>query len=131
MPLSEREQQLLEQMERALYEEDPRFATQLRSGADGYARRRRYLAAALVGLVGLAVVIGAVTLENIVLGVVGFLVMVAAGAYAVAPQQPRLGTVRPDGSIRPATPRAASSPRTGTFMQRLEQRWDARRERGL
>ena len=31
MPLSEHEQRLLEQMERALYAEDPKFASSLRS----------------------------------------------------------------------------------------------------
>ena len=38
MPLSDHEQRLLEQMERALYAEDPKFATTMR-GAD---LRRRY-----------------------------------------------------------------------------------------
>ena len=42
MPLSEHEQQLLEQMEQALYAEDPKFASQMQgsslpgcSGGDG------------------------------------------------------------------------------------------------
>ena len=41
MPLSEHEQRLLEQMERALYAEDPKFAPSLRSGAAGRASRGR------------------------------------------------------------------------------------------
>jgi hypothetical protein len=39
VPLSEHEQRLLEQMERALYAEDPKFVSSLR-GADWTARRR-------------------------------------------------------------------------------------------
>ncbi|HNE89871.1 MAG TPA: DUF3040 domain-containing protein, partial [Actinomycetota bacterium] len=35
MPLSEHEQRLLEQMERALMAEDPKFATSLRHGSSG------------------------------------------------------------------------------------------------
>ena len=35
MPLSEHEQRLLEQMERALMAEDPKFATSLRNGSSG------------------------------------------------------------------------------------------------
>ena len=45
MPLSENEQRLLEQMERALHAEDPKFATTM-SGADlrSHYRRRALLA---------------------------------------------------------------------------------------
>lgn len=151
MPLSDREQQVLEQMERALYEEDPRFATTLRGGAEGYARRRRYGLAAAIVIVGLAVVVAGVMLENVPLGVIGFLVMVAGGAYAAAPRRPELGTVQPDGSVRrpsvhpaaraarmraglgqAAGPRGGATrvQRPGTFMQRLELRWEERRQRG-
>lgn len=53
MPLSEHEQRMLEQMERALYAEDPKFATALEgSGLRTYTRRRVYQAVAgfLVGI---------------------------------------------------------------------------------
>ena len=47
MPLSEHEQRMLEQMERALYAEDPKFATALEgSGLRTYTRRRVYQAVA-------------------------------------------------------------------------------------
>ena len=41
MPLSEHEQRLLEQMEKALYAEDPKFATSLRSTPGARAARGR------------------------------------------------------------------------------------------
>ena len=45
MPLSEHEQRMLEQMERALYAEDPKFASALEgSGLRTFTRRRVYLA---------------------------------------------------------------------------------------
>ena len=56
MPLSKHEQQLLDQMEQALYAEDPRFATQMK----GVARRgahKRHLIGGLGVLVGLALVL--------------------------------------------------------------------------
>lgn len=145
MPLSEREQQLLEQMERALYAEDPRFASTLGAGADGVRRRRRYLVAAAIILVGLAIVVAAVMLESVWLGVVGFLAMVAGGVHAAQPDKPALGTVQSDGSVRRATASSAHGPAArlrgatkgvrqqqgnGTFMQKLELRWERRRERG-
>ena len=53
VPLSDHEQRLLEQMERALYAEDPKFATTMR-GADLRRRyRRRAVAAAFVFVIGI------------------------------------------------------------------------------
>ena len=49
MPLSEHEQRLLEQMEKALYAEDPKFATSLRSAPGARAARGR----AALGVLGL------------------------------------------------------------------------------
>ena len=45
MPLSEHEQRLLEQMERALYAEDPKFASSLRGKDPRSNFRRRVLLA--------------------------------------------------------------------------------------
>jgi drug/metabolite transporter (DMT)-like permease len=57
VPLSEHEQRMLEQMERALYAEDPKFATALEgSGLRTYTRRRVYQAVAGF-LVGIALLI--------------------------------------------------------------------------
>ena len=57
MPLSEHEQQLLEQMEQALYAEDPKFASQMQ-GAGASAAARRRMAIGVVGVVaGLALVL--------------------------------------------------------------------------
>ena len=54
MPLSEHEQRVLEQIERALYAEDPKFAATVR-GIDPKARqRRRYVRAGIGVLIGLA-----------------------------------------------------------------------------
>ena len=54
MPLSEHEQRLLEQMEKALYAEDPKFATSLRSAPGARAARGR----AALGVLGLLAGIG-------------------------------------------------------------------------
>ncbi|HEU0132232.1 MAG TPA: DUF3040 domain-containing protein [Mycobacteriales bacterium] len=79
MPLSEHEQRLLDQIERQLYAEDPKFAAAVRShDLKSHVTRRVKRFAALVVL-GLAVLVAGVVLHNVVLSVVGFLVMLAGG----------------------------------------------------
>ena len=60
MPLSEHEQRLLEQMERALMAEDPKFATSLRHGSSG-ADRRRVVGGVIGALVGMALLLAGVS----------------------------------------------------------------------
>src|SRR4051794_19934639 len=90
VPLSEHEQRLLDQIERQLYAEDPKFAAAVRShDVKSHLTRRikRYVALLVLG--NAALVAGAV-LPNVVIGVAGFLVMLAAGLVIARPLQ-RLG----------------------------------------
>ncbi|WP_138899367.1 DUF3040 domain-containing protein, partial [Streptomyces chryseus] len=83
MPLSEHEQRMLEQMERALYAEDPKFATALEgSGLRTYTRRRVYQAVAGF-LVGIALLMAGMVAQQIWVSVVGFLVMLGCAVLAV------------------------------------------------
>jgi hypothetical protein len=134
VPLSEHEQQLLEQMEQALYAEDPKFASQMQ-GAGARAAARRRMAIGVVGvLAGLALVLVAIRTTTW-LGALGFALMVAAVAYALTPPRrgkARLGAVQSDGTVRRALGnpggKRTKSPKSGSFMQRLEERWDRRRD---
>ena len=124
MPLSEREQQMLEQMERALYAGDPRFASSMKTARSPVPRGRLVVGGVGI-LAGLALVVVGVS-THWWIGVIGFVVMVAAAASAFAPpRQPSLGTVASDGTIRTARP----APRRSGLMTRLEERWEARRQR--
>lgn len=130
MPLSEHEQRLLDQMEQALKVEDPKFASHMVAHPDRSRFRRRVAVGVCGVVVGLALVIIGMTIAQIWLGVVGFAVMVAAGAYAFKPGHHReLGTVQDDGSVAAAHPRGQTRA-NGSFMQRLEERWDRRRGEG-
>ena len=127
MALSEREQKLLEQMEQALYAEDPRFATRIRTHGDGSSKRRMLIGIIAV-LAGLGVVFLGVLGQQIWLGAIGFAVMVAGGvwAFAAARKSGAGGVVQGDGS--PAA-RTAEAPKAGQgFMNKIEERWE-RRER--
>ena len=129
MPLSEHEQQLLEQMEQALYAEDPKFASQMQGAGARAAARRRMVIGAVGVVAGLALVLVGVS-TTMWLGALGFAVMVAAVAFALTPprRKGRLGTVQPDGSVRRAAPQPKPKTSGGSFMHRLEERWDRRRD---
>ncbi|MFC9326964.1 DUF3040 domain-containing protein [Kitasatospora sp. NPDC057015] len=122
MPLSEHEQRLLEQMERALYAEDPKFASALEgTGLRAYTRRRVYQAAAGF-VVGIALLMGGMVAQLIWVSVVGFLVMLGCAVLAVTGW--RRGPAGHGAGPKPATtPR-----RKAGVMNRMEQRWQRRRD---
>jgi hypothetical protein len=136
VPLSEHEQQLLEQMEQALYAEDPKFASQMQGSGARAAARRRMIIGGVGVLAGLAMVLVGVN-TTMWVGAAGFAVMVAAVVFALTPPRRAkiaLGAVQPDGSVRRPTGRSKGRSRGAkagrgqeSFMQRLEHRWDRRR----
>ncbi|QUH00908.1 DUF3040 domain-containing protein [Saccharopolyspora erythraea] len=80
MPLSEHEQRLLDQIERALYAEDPKFASSVRGGRLHRPSRRRRLQGIAVFALGLILLVLGVVIpvraaDIPVVSVVGFLVM--------------------------------------------------------
>lgn len=131
MPLSEHEQRMLEQMERALYAEDPKFASALEgTGLRTYTRRRVYQAIAGF-LVGVALLMGGMIAKLTWVGVAGFLVMLACAVLAVTGwrkagkpgEQPRAVS----GGRGGRTGRR-HQPRKGKVMDRIEERWQRRRD---
>ncbi|MCC3771777.1 DUF3040 domain-containing protein [Streptomyces sp. UNOC14_S4] len=130
MPLSEHEQRMLEQMERALYAEDPKFATALEgSGLRTYTRRRVYQAVAGF-LVGIALLMAGVMIPGQYwISVVGFLVMLGCAVLAVTGwrKAPRPGGAR--GGIGPSGAMGGRQARSRrSMMDRIEQRWQRRRD---
>jgi hypothetical protein len=83
MPLSEHEQRLLNEIEQALYAEDPKFASSVRS-ARPRNRARTMLVLSVIGvLVGLSVVLVGLTANLIAIGVLGFVLIVGSCVLAV------------------------------------------------
>ncbi|WP_330329986.1 DUF3040 domain-containing protein [Streptomyces sp. NBC_00536] len=129
MPLSEHEQRMLEQMERALYAEDPKFATALEgSGLRTYTRRRVYQAVAGF-LVGIALLMTGMVAQNLIwVSVVGFLVMLGCAVLAVTGwrKAPKPGEQSVTG--RAGAAGHGQSRQRRTMMNRIEQRWQRRRD---
>jgi len=107
MPLSDHEQRLLDQIEQALYAEDPKFASTVRS-ARGRSRARRSVGLAIFGVVaGLGLVLVGLVATVVVVSVIGFVVVVASCGFAVQiirgrtsadePAAPSAKAVKPQG----------------------------------
>lgn len=122
MPLSEHEQQMLNQIERALYEDDPKFATSVDVTR---MRRRRPIAAAAVFIVGLVcLVVGVIATQSILtlgvaVSVIGFLAM-TAGVGLFVFGLPGKGRLRAQPAPRPK----ASSSLSEKMEERLRRRFD-------
>lgn len=130
MPLSEHEQRMLEQMERALYAEDPKFATALEgSGLRTYTRRRVYQAVAGF-LVGIALLMAGMVAQQIWISVVGFLVMLGCAVLAVTGwrKAPKPGEQQTTPGPGDTAARRRHPRRRRSMMERIEQRWQRRRD---
>lgn len=132
MPLSEHEQRLLDDIEKALYAEDPKFAATVRT----VKRRRpgrRWIPVSIVGvLAGLGLVLLGLLLKNPIPAVLGFVAIVASVTYAAAAL--RVGDTAPvDASSLTGTggaaagKRGAKAPATG-IRARMEDRMRRRFE---
>lgn len=108
MPLSEHEQRLLDQIERALYAEDPKFASTVRSTDLRTHMRRRLRRSAAVFVIGFVLLVLGVPTKNFAVGVAGFVVMFCALLLALAAWK-RLGSSSSPSSS--AAPRAVGQER--------------------
>ncbi|MBO0842324.1 MAG: DUF3040 domain-containing protein [Nocardioides sp.] len=111
MPLSEEELRQLEQMERALSAEDPKFASALRGTSLRRSQRRHAALAGLVLAGGVTLLMAGVISRLWVIGVIGFLVMLASTSILVT-------SVR--GAAAVAADEGAPS---GSFFTRASERW--------
>jgi len=120
MPLSEHEQRMLDEIERALYRDDPKFATSVNVSR---IRRRRPILAAAAFVAGLVLlVLGVIFTQSlltlgVIVSVLGFLVMVASVGLFVFGQP----GARAVGRAQASTPGANSS-----LSDRMEERFRRR-----
>ncbi|HET6211045.1 MAG TPA: DUF3040 domain-containing protein [Jatrophihabitans sp.] len=117
MPLSEYEQRLLDEIEQALYAEDPKFASSVRS-ARPRNRVRLMLALSVLGvLIGLAVVLVGLTSNVILVGVLGFVLIVGSCVVAAS----ALRGPRQNAAASLSTGQASAN-RSGNLRTKMEDR---------
>lgn len=118
MPLSEHEQKMLEQLEKQLHDEDPKFADSMGADALRTFSTKHIVLGVLGVIVGILVLLVGVSIQNIFVGVLGFLLMGASVYY---------GTLRRPGRRRFGSASGSSKPKGGGFLRRLEAQWEERR----
>ena len=132
VPLSEHEQRLLEQIERALVDDDPKFASSVRTGDRRLKARRKLQIGAVLVVVGFAVLVGGAVARSVPLGVLGFLIAFSGVALGVLNYKAATGAVEAGGTAGTSGPsgpgRASRGGRVGRqpLKNRLEERFRRR-----
>ena len=129
MPLSEHEQRMLEQIEKALYAEDPKFAHSVRARDPRVHYRRRVILAVIGFLLGVGLLVAGIIMRYIPPGVAGFLVMLTCAMWALTSWRHMTG-LGPQRAAAPARKRRSRDRPAANqgFMERLEERWRRRQE---
>jgi DUF3040 family protein len=137
VPLSEHEQRQLEQIEQALYKEDPKFGRLVRS-SDPRVHYKRKLAQAIVGVAaGGGLLAAGVVTHRVYFEAAGAALAVLSLVWAVVSWRRHAARVRParlkavkaQGSQgnRPGPGRQRQT-RRARMMERMEERWRRRQE---
>ncbi|MFF0817037.1 DUF3040 domain-containing protein [Rhodococcus sp. NPDC003318] len=134
MPLSEHEQRMLDQIESALYAEDPKFASSVRGGRMRAASSKRRMQAGALFVLGLVLLVAGIPLAAkagafLIISLLGFLVMFGAGVLFLRGSGPGMKS----GSAEKSGPAAGSGKpsggrKGGGFSSRMEDRFKRRFE---
>lgn len=114
MALSEREQRLLDELERGFYESDPNLANKISSS--GAMNPARLILGLIIGLVGVSLIVFAVAIQVAFFGVFAFIVMLT-------------GLIVASSNLKPQSPpksRGGTAKRE-TSRNLFEERWNRRR----
>ncbi|MBF6227690.1 DUF3040 domain-containing protein [Nocardia abscessus] len=135
MPLSEHEQRMLEQIESALYAEDPKFASSVRGGRLRSTSSRRRLQAAALFVLGLFLLVAGIAAPVKpggfpIISLIGFIVMFGAGVLLLVGTSK--SAAKNDRSGGEASPGGAGGRgrqrKSGGFSERMEDRFRRRFE---
>ena len=135
MPLSDHEQRQLEQIEQALYREDPKFGRLVRS-SDPRVHYKRKLAQAIIGmLVGAGLLAAGVVTRHIYLEAAGAAIVLLSLVWALVSWRRHAARTRPvqERARTSAQQRSGGRRRSdlgwrARMMERMEERWRRRQE---
>jgi len=132
MPLSDHEQRMLDQIESALYAEDPKFASSVRGGTLRAPSTRRRLQGAALFVIGLAMLVAGIAIpatrigDFAILSVIGFIVMFGGVVFAIT--GPRVAGGRDRGATDQVAQQRQKKAKGagGSFTSRMEDRFRRR-----
>ena len=128
MPLSDHEQRMLDEIESALYAEDPKFASSVRGGTLRAPTTRRRIQGAALFVIGLAMLVSGVAFKATmirtfpVLSVIGFLLMFGGVVFAITGPRTSKTTDRAASGTRQRKVKGSG----GSFTSRMEDRFRRR-----
>jgi hypothetical protein len=127
---------MLEQIESALYAEDPKFASSVRGGRLRSTSSRRRLQAAALFVLGLFLLVAGIAApvklgDFPIISLIGFIVMFAAGVLLLLGSSKGIAKGDRSGNAPPGSPGGGSSGRgrqrkSGGFSERMEDRFRRR-----
>ena len=116
MALSDREQRLLDELERGLYESDPSLAAKISTG--GTRTPARIIAGLAIGVIGVSLIVFAVILQVAWFGVFAFVVMLTGMIVASSNLNPE-SVAKGKSATNSAKPKSSAK----NFF---EERWERR-----
>jgi len=143
VPLSEHEQRQLEQIEQALYREDPKFGRLVRSSDPRVHYKRKFVQAFIGVLIGAGVLAAGLVTHRVYLEGPGAAVLALSLLWLMISWRRHVARTRPArakaspaqsaaGPARTArtgrTGRASGQTRRSRLMERMEERWRRRQE---
>jgi hypothetical protein len=132
VPLSEHEQRQLEQIEQALYREDPKFGRVVRS-SDPRVHYKRKLVQGFAGvLIGAGALVAGVVTHRLYLEAIGAAVVLLSLVWAIVSWRRHLARIRPvrakRSQLRAVGPGRPQQNWRARMMERMEERWNRRQQ---
>ncbi|MBB6172463.1 hypothetical protein HNR23_002523 [Nocardiopsis mwathae] len=125
MPLSEHEQRMLDQIEQALYAEDPKFANTVRQTNPAVHYKRWIIKASIGFVLGVSLLMAGVIFKQPAISAVGFIIMLSCTLWGLSGWRRVVGGA--EGTAAPVEGKQPRAERRG-MMNRFEERWRRRQE---
>ena len=133
MPLPEHEQRQLQQIEQALYRDDPKFGRRMRAGDSRMRYGRKLIQALLGAVIGVGLLAAGAVTHRVYLDAVGVVIVLLSLVWAVVSWRRYVARVRPARSGAGTETAEGTKHRSGQtwrarMMERMEERWRRRQE---
>ena len=133
MPLPEHEQRQLQEIEQALYRDDPKFGRRMRAGYPQLRYKRKLIGAQLWFVIGAGLLTAGAVTHRVYLEAAGAVIVALSLAWAVVSWRRHVARVQPARSgAAAATAKGAKhqlgQTRRARMMKRMEERWRRRQE---